>query len=71
MAKTTPYASPTFMPIIPDHFFFFFHGSFIASFLPLLSHKPLTPQPSPPSKTSMNDESLILISLRCVKPNVA
>ncbi|XLT00272.1 hypothetical protein HN51_049623 [Arachis hypogaea] len=54
------------MPIIPDLFFFFFHASFIAHFLPLSSHRPLTPQPSPPSKTSVNNEGLILISLRCV-----
>ncbi|QHO19351.1 F-box protein [Arachis hypogaea] len=47
-------------------FFFFFHGSFIVHFLPLSSHRPLTPQPSPPSKMSVNDEGLILISLQCV-----
>ncbi|XP_015957281.1 F-box protein SKIP2-like [Arachis duranensis] len=57
---------PTFMPIIPYLFFFFFHDSFIVPFLPLLSHRPLTPQPFPPSKTSVNDEGLILILLRCV-----
>ncbi|XLR37226.1 hypothetical protein HN51_023989 [Arachis hypogaea] len=66
MAKTTPYASPTFMPIVPDHLFFFFHVSFIAPFLPLSFHRPLTPQPSPPFKTSVNDKGLILILLRCV-----
>ncbi|RYR17365.1 hypothetical protein Ahy_B03g062136 isoform A [Arachis hypogaea] len=54
------------MPIIPYLFFFFFHDSFIVPFLPLLSHRPLTPQPFPPSKTSVNDEGLILILLRCV-----
>ncbi|XP_015973429.1 F-box protein At1g47056-like [Arachis duranensis] len=66
MAKTTPYASPTFMPIVPDHLFFFFRVSFIAPFLPLSFHRPLTPQPSPPFKTSVNDKGLILILLRCV-----
>ncbi|XLU97485.1 hypothetical protein S245_011825 [Arachis hypogaea] len=56
MTKMTPYA---FIPIIPDLLFFFFHGSFIAPFLPLSSHRPLTPQPSPSSKTSTPFSSIL------------